>query len=247
MYETESGHYKEFDDTEGKERISEYHKAGTFYEIDSSGNRVLRVVGSNYEVIHGSDFVHVKGSANFTVDDTLNIKAKTINMVAETMNELYTLHNETTTTLTETYTTKTETATTGTTTYSSGDMIASNISLVGHQHRDNPGLAGAITTVPVGASSSVTDANGNTVDPISAALAETPLDSLDLSTQSNVTLPTSTTAYPDTLAKLDATDIITQSMMANDAVGKDELKTLSTLLIKNSSGSTLKTVHGAGD
>ena len=61
-------------------------------------------------------------------------------MVAETMNELYTLHNETTTTLTETYTTKTETATTGTTTYSSGDMIASNISLVGHQHRDNPGL-----------------------------------------------------------------------------------------------------------
>ena len=71
-------------------------------------------------------------------------------MVAETMNELYTLHNETTTTLTETYTTKTETATTGTTTYSSGDMIASNISLVGHQHRDNPGVNGAITTVPVG-------------------------------------------------------------------------------------------------
>ena len=247
VYETESGHYKEFDDTEGKERISEYHKAGTFYEVDASGNRVLRVVGSNYEVIHGSNFVHVKGSANFTVDDTLNIKAKTINMVAETMNELYTLHNETTTTLTETYTTKTETATTGTTTYSSGDMIASNISLVGHQHRDNPGLAGAITTVPVGASSSVTDANGNTVDPISAALAETALDSLDLSTQSNVTLPTSTTAYPDTLAKLDATDIITQSMMANDAVGKDELKTLSTLLVKNSSGTTLKTVHGAGD
>ena len=35
--------------------------------------------------------------------------------------------------------------------------------------------------------------------------------------------------------------------MANDAVGKDELKTLSTLLVKNSSGTTLKTVHGAGD
>ena len=78
-------------------------------------------------------------------------------------------------------------------------------------------------------------------------MAETALDALDLSTQSNVTLPTSTTAYPDTLAKLDATDIITQSMMANDAVGKDELKTLSTLLVKNSSGTTLKTVHGAGD
>ena len=41
-------------------------------------------------------------------------------------------------------------------------------------------------------------------------------------------------------------DAITESMMANDSVSSVELKTLSTLLIKNSSGSTLKTVHGAG-
>ena len=41
-------------------------------------------------------------------------------------------------------------------------------------------------------------------------------------------------------------DAITESMIANDAVSSVELKTLSTLLIKNSSGSTLKTVHGAG-
>ena len=39
-------------------------------------------------------------------------------------------------------------------------------------------------------------------------------------------------------------DAITRSMMANDSVSSVELKTLSTLLIKNSSGSTLKTVHG---
>ena len=30
VYETESGHIKEFDDTEGAERIHEYHKSGTF-------------------------------------------------------------------------------------------------------------------------------------------------------------------------------------------------------------------------
>ena len=41
-------------------------------------------------------------------------------------------------------------------------------------------------------------------------------------------------------------DAITESMIAHDAVSSVELKTLSTLLIKNSSGSTLKTVHGAG-
>jgi len=43
-----------------------------------------------------------------------------------------------------------------------------------------------------------------------------------------------------------AADSIDEEHIANDAVGSAELKTLSTLLIKNSSGSTLKTVHGAG-
>ena len=43
-----------------------------------------------------------------------------------------------------------------------------------------------------------------------------------------------------------ADDQITEAKMANDAISSVELKTLSTLLIKNSSGSTLKTIHGAG-
>jgi len=43
-----------------------------------------------------------------------------------------------------------------------------------------------------------------------------------------------------------ADDQITEAKMANDAISSVELKTLSTLLIKNSSGSTLKTMHAAG-
>ena len=43
-----------------------------------------------------------------------------------------------------------------------------------------------------------------------------------------------------------ADDQITEAKVANDAIGSAELKTLSTLLIKNSGGTTLKTVHGAG-
>ena len=43
-----------------------------------------------------------------------------------------------------------------------------------------------------------------------------------------------------------AADSIDEEHIANDAVGSAELKSLSTLLIKNSAGSTLKTVHGAG-
>ena len=41
-------------------------------------------------------------------------------------------------------------------------------------------------------------------------------------------------------------DSIDEAHIANDAVGSNELKTLSTLLIKNSGGSTLATFHTAG-
>tara|TARA_Y100000389_G_scaffold203654_1_gene252883 strand:- start:984 stop:1916 length:933 start_codon:yes stop_codon:yes gene_type:complete len=41
-------------------------------------------------------------------------------------------------------------------------------------------------------------------------------------------------------------DIITESMVANDAIGQNELKTVVTLQILNSSGTALKTLFGAG-
>ena len=41
-------------------------------------------------------------------------------------------------------------------------------------------------------------------------------------------------------------DAITEAKMADDAIISAELKSLSTLLIKDSAGSTLKTIHGAG-
>ena len=68
VYETESGHIKEYDDTSGSERIQEYHKKGTFYEIDSDGNKVTRVVGNNYEIVAGTEYVNVKGDVNLTID-----------------------------------------------------------------------------------------------------------------------------------------------------------------------------------
>ena len=41
-------------------------------------------------------------------------------------------------------------------------------------------------------------------------------------------------------------DAITEAKMADAAISSAELKSLSTLLIKDSAGSTLKTIHGAG-
>ena len=43
-----------------------------------------------------------------------------------------------------------------------------------------------------------------------------------------------------------ADDSITEAKIANDAIGAAELKSVSTLLIKNAAGTTLKTVYGAG-
>ena len=43
-----------------------------------------------------------------------------------------------------------------------------------------------------------------------------------------------------------ADNAITQAKMADDSVGSAEMKTLSTLLIINSAGTTVKTLHGAG-
>ena len=76
VMETESGHVREYDDTKDLERIHEYHKAGTFYEIDKDGNKVTRIVGSNYEIVAGSDFANVKGTVNLKIDEDCNTYIK---------------------------------------------------------------------------------------------------------------------------------------------------------------------------
>jgi len=72
VFETESGHIREFDDTEFEERIHEYHRTGTYYEVDGGGNKVTHIVGDNYELIAGSNYVNVKGEVNLTVEGTCN-------------------------------------------------------------------------------------------------------------------------------------------------------------------------------
>jgi hypothetical protein len=69
VFESESGHIFETDDTPLHERIHEYHKSGTFYEIDQDGNKVTRIVGNDYQVIAGSNYVNVKGNVNLTIDN----------------------------------------------------------------------------------------------------------------------------------------------------------------------------------
>ena len=69
VFESESGHIKEYDDTPGAERIHEYHRAGTFYEIDANGMKVDFVKGDNYNIRVHDDFLYVKGKIVWTGDD----------------------------------------------------------------------------------------------------------------------------------------------------------------------------------
>lgn len=84
--ETESGHAFELDDTPGKERVHLAHRNGSYFEIDSSGNKVERVQKDNYEVIMGDDFIYIKGKAVITVDGDFNLKTSTINIEAAAIN-----------------------------------------------------------------------------------------------------------------------------------------------------------------
>ena len=49
-----------------------------------------------------------------------------------------------------------------------------------------------------------------------------------------------------TMITTGSTDAVTESMMATDSIGQNELKSLVTLQILNSSGTVLKTLYGAG-
>lgn len=73
-HETESGHAFEMDDTPGKERVSLSHRTGTSFEIDSSGNKVEKIIKDNYYLLFGSDYVYIGGNVNVTVDGTCNLK-----------------------------------------------------------------------------------------------------------------------------------------------------------------------------
>tara|TARA_R110000824_G_scaffold392175_2_gene590408 strand:- start:4181 stop:5179 length:999 start_codon:yes stop_codon:yes gene_type:complete len=70
VYESESGHIQEFDDTEGAERIHTWHKSRTFEEIHPDGSKVIKVVGDDYEFTLGQKFIHISGNTNIVVGPT---------------------------------------------------------------------------------------------------------------------------------------------------------------------------------
>lgn len=76
VFETESGHIQEWDDTPGQERIHTYHRSGTFSEIDPQGTLVNYIVGDNFLIMERNGCISVKGECNITVDGNTNIFAR---------------------------------------------------------------------------------------------------------------------------------------------------------------------------
>ena len=76
VFETESGHYEEFDDTAGNERIHLFHKKGTFIEIDSAGNVIIKTVGNVTNIVAGNMDTYVKGNYSVSAGGNIDIYAK---------------------------------------------------------------------------------------------------------------------------------------------------------------------------
>ncbi len=76
VFESESGHIQEFDDTPGQERVNTYHRSGTFTEVDANGTQVNYIVGDNFVLMEQNGCIHVAGECNITVDGQTNILAR---------------------------------------------------------------------------------------------------------------------------------------------------------------------------
>lgn len=71
VFETESGHMVEFDDTDGQLRYHRYHPAGSFEEIYNDGSRTLKVVGHGVEIVMNGKDVYINGDVNMTVNGNM--------------------------------------------------------------------------------------------------------------------------------------------------------------------------------
>ena len=71
VHESESGHIHEIDDSPNHERLFTQHRSGTFEEIHPNGNKVVKIIGDNYEIVAGSSNVSISGSVNITVEGTV--------------------------------------------------------------------------------------------------------------------------------------------------------------------------------
>ncbi|RZD37039.1 MAG: hypothetical protein CXT78_16690 [Thaumarchaeota archaeon] len=78
VYESESGHLIEIDDTPSKERLHWYHRSGTFTEFHPKGIRTDRTMGHHYNIVTGNEETYIRGVEKkaISLDSIQNIGGK---------------------------------------------------------------------------------------------------------------------------------------------------------------------------
>ena len=72
VHESECGHVHEIDDSPGGERILQQHISGTFTELHAKGDKVVKVVGDDYEIVIKDKSILIEGDLNLTVKGNKN-------------------------------------------------------------------------------------------------------------------------------------------------------------------------------
>ena len=67
VFECESGHVMEIDDTKDNERLFTQHRTGTSQEIDKDGNQVNIIKGDHYNIVSGKRQAVIEGNADITI------------------------------------------------------------------------------------------------------------------------------------------------------------------------------------
>ena len=67
VYESESGHILEFDDTSAAERIYLAHKTGTSLEYNPNGDRVQIIKGIDYKLTSSHNLVNIEGRSDISI------------------------------------------------------------------------------------------------------------------------------------------------------------------------------------
>ena len=73
VFESESGHVLEFDDSPNGERVNLYHQKGTFIEIDPNGSQINYIVGDGYYITERNGNIFINGTCNVTCSGPMNI------------------------------------------------------------------------------------------------------------------------------------------------------------------------------
>ena len=73
VMETESGHFVEYDDTPGAERIHIAHRNGSFTEWFPDGDRVEKITKNKYTIVMADDHLYVMGNVKITVQGDAEI------------------------------------------------------------------------------------------------------------------------------------------------------------------------------